>query len=522
VSLLVVAPELLASAASDLENIGSAVNAAHAAAAVSTTGLAAAGADEISAAVAALFAGYGHEFQALSAQASGFHQQFVQALTSGAGSYLAAEAANASPLQAVQQDLLGVVNAPTEALLGRALIGNGTGGTAASPNGGAGGLLYGNGGTGYSQMTSGPAGGAGGAAGLIGNGGNGGTGGANKNGGAGGHGGWLFGNGGTGGQAGTGTGGQGGIGGDAGLFGTGGTGGNAVGNFGGAGGHGGWLYGKNGTAGTGAPASQTIPLQMFNTTEPLANLSVNGGPTLPVLVDTGSEGLVVPLQDIGLQHLGPISGLGTGAYSGGLVYVYGTFHTTVDFGNGMVSGPTDVHVVLFSFPTTFHAFLAGDGADAILGIGPNATGPGTSSPTMALPGDLKQGVLVDEPHNRLVFGPNTGTPIPNAFVNGSPIGTVDVKIGSGPLQPVSAIIDSGGVYGTIPSSLVGSSVPAGTTISVYASDGTTLLYTYQTTGTNSPTVISSGLMNTGFEPFAQHPVYISNSPNGTGTTIFDS
>ena len=28
-------------------------------------------------------------------------------------------------------------------------------------------------------------------------------------------------------------------------------------------------------------------------------------------------------------------------------------------------------------------------------------------------------------------------------------------------------------------------------------------------------------MNTGFEPFALGPVYISNSPGGTGTTFFD-
>ena len=84
-SPLVVAPELLGSAAADLESIGSALHAVHAAAAVPTTSLAASGGDEVSAAVAALFAGYGQEYQALSAHASAFHQQFVQALSSGAG-----------------------------------------------------------------------------------------------------------------------------------------------------------------------------------------------------------------------------------------------------------------------------------------------------------------------------------------------------------------------------------------------------------------------------------------------------
>jgi hypothetical protein len=141
VSVLVVAPELVTSAAADLESIGSAVNAAHQAAAVPTTGLAAAAADEVSAAAAALFAKYGQEFQALSARASAFHQQFVQALSSGSRAYLAAEAAGASLLQAVQHDLLGAVNAPTEALLGRALIGTGAIGPAASPSGGIAGAV---------------------------------------------------------------------------------------------------------------------------------------------------------------------------------------------------------------------------------------------------------------------------------------------------------------------------------------------------------------------------------------------
>ncbi|WP_078730388.1 PE family protein, partial [Mycobacterium tuberculosis] len=168
-SFLVVVPEFLTSAAADVENIGSTLRAANAAAAASTTALAAAGADEVSAAVAALFARFGQEYQAVSAQASAFHQQFVQTLNSASGSYAAAEATIASQLQTAQHDLLGAVNAPTETLLGRPLIGDGAPGTATSPNGGAGGLLYGNGGNGYSATASGVGGGAGGSAGLIGN-----------------------------------------------------------------------------------------------------------------------------------------------------------------------------------------------------------------------------------------------------------------------------------------------------------------------------------------------------------------
>ena len=91
--------------------------------------------DEVSAAVAALFGAHARGYQALSAQAAAFHRQFVQALNANACVYpLATEAANtaatANPWQVLQQDLLKVINAPTEALLDRPLIGNGTNGGA--------------------------------------------------------------------------------------------------------------------------------------------------------------------------------------------------------------------------------------------------------------------------------------------------------------------------------------------------------------------------------------------------------
>ncbi len=121
-------------------------------------------------------------------------------------SYAAAEAANVSPLRAAERDVLGALNAPTELLLGRGLIGDGASGTASSPHGQAGGFLYGNGGAGFSVTggTTREAGGAGGAAGLIGSGGAGGSGWLGGAGGAGGHGGYLFGDGGAGGAGGAG------------------------------------------------------------------------------------------------------------------------------------------------------------------------------------------------------------------------------------------------------------------------------------------------------------------------------
>ncbi len=167
-SLVSVAPEMVAAAATDLADIGSAVRAANSAAAVSTTRLASAAADEVSVGIAALFGTHAQAYQALSAEASVFHEQFERALTAGAGLYAATEVANASPLHTLGQEVLGAVNAPTQALLGRPLIGNGADGAPGSGQaGGAGGILVGNGGNGGSgrpgTATSAPgAGGAGG------------------------------------------------------------------------------------------------------------------------------------------------------------------------------------------------------------------------------------------------------------------------------------------------------------------------------------------------------------------------
>src|ERR1700741_3066638 len=180
-SSLIAVPELITTAATDLGNIGLRLNAAHAAAATQTTGMLAAAEDEVSAAVAAVFSAHGQGFQALSAQAAAFHEQFVQTLTAGAGSYVSAEAANvaafgANPAQTIQQDLLGVINAPSLALTGRPLIGNGANGAPLTgANGQAGGLLGGNGGNGGSGSPTHPNGGNGGAGGLFGNGGAGGA-----------------------------------------------------------------------------------------------------------------------------------------------------------------------------------------------------------------------------------------------------------------------------------------------------------------------------------------------------------
>ncbi len=106
------APEYVAAAATDLANIGSTISSANTAAMGPTSGVLAAGADEVSATVAALFDAHAQAYQALSAQAAYFHDQFVQLLNVGAGHYALAEAANASPLQTIEQGVLSVADAP--------------------------------------------------------------------------------------------------------------------------------------------------------------------------------------------------------------------------------------------------------------------------------------------------------------------------------------------------------------------------------------------------------------------------
>jgi endoglycosylceramidase len=108
---------------------------------------------------------------------------------------------------------------------GRLLIGDGTPGMLDHPDGGDGGLLFGDGGAGYDSTQAGVAGGDGGAAGMFGTGGAGGDGGDGAAGGDGGDGGWLMGIGGDGGDGGDGVDPDGlpalgGAGGNAGVFGS--------------------------------------------------------------------------------------------------------------------------------------------------------------------------------------------------------------------------------------------------------------------------------------------------------------
>jgi hypothetical protein len=98
-SYVIAAPELMTSAATDLGDIGSTLIEEHTAAAASTVGLVPAAADEVSAGIAHLFSRYAQDYHGLAGQAAAFHERFVGHLTAGAGSYAAAEAANAALLR---------------------------------------------------------------------------------------------------------------------------------------------------------------------------------------------------------------------------------------------------------------------------------------------------------------------------------------------------------------------------------------------------------------------------------------
>jgi hypothetical protein len=95
-SFVTALPAMLEFTAGELQSIGAVVVAGNTAAAAPTTGVIPAAADEVSALTAAHFAAHGVLYQELSAQATAIHELFVTTLGASAGSYAAAEAANAA------------------------------------------------------------------------------------------------------------------------------------------------------------------------------------------------------------------------------------------------------------------------------------------------------------------------------------------------------------------------------------------------------------------------------------------
>lgn len=272
-----------------------------------------------------------------------------------------------------------------------------------------------------------------------------------------------------------------------------------------------------------------VPFLVYGQNE-ITYISVNGGKRIPVEIDSGSSALTLTQQYAG--NLGPaLPGgpydSGYGSSTEGVNYQFYLYPGAVDFGNGLVTGAG----TLLNIPTTatqqaYNNYQYGDGIVGVLGIGAN-TGEKGISPIRALPGELGYGALEWRfgSWGVMLLGPN---PLPaRASVSGAPITNVNVQINGGPMTQVKTYIDSGGVYGEVPAFVVGTGqtsgqLPAGTRISVYTADGKTLLYSYTTTDTNTPTVAGNDEpFNTGIEPYQQGPMYTSYGPSGQGTTSFD-
>lgn len=120
-SLHPVIPEALAAVRASLEDLGSALRGASAAAVNRAAAITPPAADEVSSAITALFASHVDEFAAANSEASTFHTEFVKLLGSGAVQYLFAESADA------QQTLVDALNGLAQALLSCPLPGLGDG-----------------------------------------------------------------------------------------------------------------------------------------------------------------------------------------------------------------------------------------------------------------------------------------------------------------------------------------------------------------------------------------------------------
>jgi hypothetical protein len=286
-----------------------------------------------------------------------------------------------------------------------------------------------------------------------------------------------------------------------------------------------------------------IPITMAEDTEPTVQATVDGANTTE-LVDTGSSGLVIPETDLGsnfltqlesLIELGVPSGIGESGYSGGVDYIYLTYdNVPVDYatvGGGTLDTTTPVEVEVYSWDPgnlsslftndAFQNFLGDNDVNGILGIGDDTSGGAGESPIEAAGYD---GVTVDlDPsspnYDQLIVESTPDTSGVELNASGSTVSglTEDVStlandggtnLGSG---TVSDDLDSGGVYGTIPSSINDGTVPQGDWVTVY--DGPTELYSYQvetdSLGDSEAPIDTSGTsIDSGVLPFSESPISI--------------
>jgi PE-PGRS C-terminal aspartyl peptidase-like domain len=261
---------------------------------------------------------------------------------------------------------------------------------------------------------------------------------------------------------------------------------------------------------------------------------------VPVIVDTGSQGILVPPQDVNFATLGPktnTSPLTTPNYGFGNnydVFTYDTYTAPVNLGNGIVTAPTTVDVMVSGTQYKNGVPSPIDLAYATpkMGVGQNTQVVVAPNPVQALPGTLAQGVLLNNPGNSLQFGANPlnyYASVPGAPISNAPNISITDPTTATSSTPVNAhgYIDSGGIQGGLPSDALPSTqtgdtfVPNGDIVSFYTGDpasGGTLLYTYTVSGSNPP-VFPSGF-NSGIIPFSGAPGYgliagtLSPAPNG--------
>ena len=106
-SYVVAAPQAVTSAATDLANIGSTIEAANAVVGTPAASDLVVAADQVSVAVAEVFSAHAQAYQEIGSQIAEFHGQFVQAMLAAGQAYSTTEADNAAPLRTGVHDLLG-------------------------------------------------------------------------------------------------------------------------------------------------------------------------------------------------------------------------------------------------------------------------------------------------------------------------------------------------------------------------------------------------------------------------------
>lgn len=285
-----------------------------------------------------------------------------------------------------------------------------------------------------------------------------------------------------------------------------------------------------------ATGPYSLPITVYDTpaTEPAVQASIDGGSAVPVLVDTGSSGLVVPWQDLGssnelsdLLSLGFPASFGESGYSGGVDYLYLTYdNLPVTYADGLTTdGPVEIEVYSwdpsnFSSLFTndaFQTFLSDNGVNGILGIGDNTSGGAGTSPF-----DSYGSVLVDLADKELVVGgtnPYTaldtfsGTGSTATGLTETVTSSSGTTIGTG---TVSDDLDTGGVFGTIPSSIAASGLARGDVVTVF--EGTKELYSYTVGAGELPAVTSGTSIDSGYEALVNNPLYIDYT---NGTTSID-